>query len=70
MIGKPWWISFKMIKNTRFFLMTLKVGGVGLNLTEADFVFIFDSWWNKAAENQAVDRAHRLGQKSVVLAIR
>lgn len=48
------------------FLMTLKVGGVGLNLTKADYVFIFDPWWNKSAENQAVDRAHRIGQKNTV----
>jgi SNF2 family DNA or RNA helicase len=46
--------------------MTLKVGGVGLNLTEADYVFIFDPWWNKAAQNQAIDRAHRMGQKNTV----
>jgi len=46
--------------------MTLKVGGVGLNLTQADYVFIFDPWWNKAAENQAVDRAHRMGQQNTV----
>jgi SNF2 family DNA or RNA helicase len=47
-------------------LMTLKVGGVGLNLTEADYVIIFDPWWNRSAENQAVDRAHRMGQKNKV----
>lgn len=46
--------------------MTLKTGGVGLNLTEADTVFIYDPWWNKAAEAQAVDRTHRIGQKSTV----
>jgi SNF2 family DNA or RNA helicase len=50
----------------KLFLMTLKVGGVGLNLTQADYVFIFDPWWNKAAENQAVDRAHRMGQQNTV----
>jgi SNF2 family DNA or RNA helicase len=48
--------------------MTLKVGGVGLNLTEADYVFIFDPWWNKSAENQAIDRSHRMGQKNKVFA--
>lgn len=47
-------------------LMTLKVGGVGLNLTAADTVFIAEPWWNKAAENQAIDRLHRIGQKSTV----
>ena len=48
------------------FVMTLKTGGVGLNLTAADTVFLYDPWWNKAAENQAVDRAHRIGQTSKV----
>lgn len=47
-------------------LMTLKVGGVGLNLTAADTVFIFEPWWNKAAEEQAVNRLHRIGQKATV----
>jgi SNF2 family DNA or RNA helicase len=46
----------------RVFILTLKTGGTGLNLTAADMVFIFDPWWNKAAENQAIDRAHRIGQ--------
>lgn len=50
----------------RVFIMTLKTGGTGLNLTAADMVFIFDPWWNKAAENQAIDRAHRIGQTSKV----
>lgn len=58
--------KFQNEKKYSLFLMTLKVGGVGLNLTEADFVFIFDPWWNKAAENQAIDRAHRMGQKNTV----
>ena len=57
---------FQNDKNIKLFLMTLKVGGVGLNLTEADYVFIFDPWWNKAAENQAIDRTHRMGQKNTV----
>lgn len=48
-------------------LMTLKTGGVGLNLTSADTVFIFEPWWNKAAEEQAINRLHRFGQKSNVL---
>jgi SNF2 family DNA or RNA helicase len=43
-------------------LMTLKAGGVGLNLTAADYVFLVDPWWNPAAEDQAADRAHRIGQ--------
>ena len=50
----------------RVLLMTLKTGGVGLNLTAADTVFIAEPWWNKAAEEQAVGRLHRMGQKSVV----
>lgn len=48
------------------FLMTLKTGGVGLNLTVADTVFIFEPWWNKAAEEQAINRLHRFGQKAKV----
>ncbi len=50
----------------KVFLMTLKTGGVGLNLTAADYVFIYDPWWNSAAENQAVDRSHRIGQVNKV----
>ena len=45
------------------FLISLKAGGTGLTLTEADHVFILDPWWNPAAEAQAVDRAHRIGQE-------
>jgi SNF2 family DNA or RNA helicase len=48
------------------FLISLKAGGVGLNLTAADTVIHFDPWWNPAVEAQATDRAHRIGQKSVV----
>ncbi|MEA2099722.1 MAG: DEAD/DEAH box helicase, partial [Campylobacterota bacterium] len=58
--------KFQTDKDIKLFLMTLKVGGVGLNLTEADYVFIFDPWWNASAENQAVDRCHRMGQKNKV----
>ena len=58
--------KFQNDSDIKLFLMTLKVGGVGLNLTKADYVFIFDPWWNKAAENQAVDRAHRMGQQNKV----
>lgn len=54
----------------RLFLISLKAGGVGLNLTEADYVFILDPWWNLAAENQAVGRAHRIGQKRAVFVYR
>ena len=44
----------------------MKGGGVGLNLTEADYVFLLDPWWNPAVEQQAVDRTHRIGQKKNV----
>jgi SNF2 family DNA or RNA helicase len=50
----------------KLFLISLKAGGVGLNLTKADHVYILDPWWNPAAEAQAIDRAHRIGQKNVV----
>lgn len=59
---------FQNDPDCRVFLLTLKTGGVGLNLTSADTIFIFDPWWNIAAENQAIDRAHRIGQKNKVLA--
>lgn len=54
----------------RIFLISLKAGGTGLNLTAADYVFLMDPWWNPATENQAIDRAHRLGQVKKVVAIR
>ncbi len=49
------------------FLISLKAGGVGLNLTEADYCFLLDPWWNPATEAQAVDRAHRIGQTRTVM---
>jgi SNF2 family DNA or RNA helicase len=52
------------------FLISLKAGGVGLTLTEADYVYVLDPWWNPAAEAQAVDRAHRIGQDKHVLVYR
>lgn len=52
------------------FIMTLKTGGVGLNLTAADYVFILDPWWNRAAEQQAIDRTHRIGQVNPVFCYR
>jgi SNF2 family DNA or RNA helicase len=52
------------------FLISLKAGGVGLNLTAADYVFILDPWWNPAVEAQAVDRAHRIGQAKRVFVYR
>ena len=48
------------------FLISLKAGGVGLTLTEADYVFVLDPWWNPAVEAQAVDRTHRIGQQRPV----
>jgi len=53
-------------EDTPVFLISLKAGGVGLNLTAADTVIHYDPWWNPAAENQATDRAHRIGQKKAV----
>jgi SNF2 family DNA or RNA helicase len=47
-------------------MLSLKAGGVGLNLTSADYVFVLDPWWNPAAEAQAIDRAHRIGQDKPV----
>lgn len=52
------------------FLISLKAGGFGLNLTEADYVFLLDPWWNPASEAQAVDRTHRIGQKRNVMVYR
>ncbi len=54
----------------RLFLMTLKAGGVGLNLTEADYVFVLDPWWNPASELQAINRTHRIGQDKKIFAYR
>ena len=55
---------------TKVFIMTLKTGGVGLNLTAADYAFITDPWWNAAAEDQAMSRMHRMGQKNPVFCFR
>jgi SNF2 family DNA or RNA helicase len=52
------------------FLISLKAGGLGLNLTAAEYVFLLDPWWNPAAEAQAIDRAHRIGQSKPVMALR
>ena len=52
------------------FLISLKAGGFGLNLTEADYCFVLDPWWNPATEAQAVDRAHRIGQTRNVMVYR
>ena len=52
------------------FVISLKAGGFGLNLTEADYCFVLDPWWNPANETQAVDRAHRIGQRNAVMVYR
>lgn len=62
--------SFKQKSEIQLFLISLKAGGVGLNLTEADYVFILDPWWNPAAEMQALNRAHRIGQDKNVFVYR
>ncbi len=62
--------SFRDQENIKVFLISLKAGGVGLNLTEAGYVFILDPWWNPAAEIQAVNRAHRIGQDKNVFVYR
>ncbi len=61
---------FQTDDNCMAMLMTLKTGGLGLNLTAAEYVFLFDPWWNIAAENQAIDRTHRIGQKNTVFSYR
>ncbi|NGM67114.1 DEAD/DEAH box helicase [Sphingobacterium sp. SGR-19] len=62
--------NFQTDENIRVFLISLKAGGVGLNLTEADYVYIVDPWWNPAVENQAIDRSYRIGQRKNVVAVR
>ncbi len=58
--------TFSEDESVRLFLISLKAGGAGLNLMAADTVIIYDPWWNPAVESQAVDRAHRIGQKKTV----
>jgi SNF2 family DNA or RNA helicase len=60
--------KFQEDENIKAFLISLKAGGVGLNLTVADYVYLVDPWWNPAAEQQAIDRAHRIGQQRKVFA--
>jgi non-specific serine/threonine protein kinase len=60
--------EFNESESNRVFLISLKAGGVGLNLTSSDYVFLVDPWWNPAAESQAIDRTHRIGQKNHVFA--
>lgn len=61
---------FQTDANCPLFLISLKAGGVGLNLTAADYVFLLDPWWNPAVESQAIDRTHRIGQTRNVFAYR
>jgi superfamily II DNA or RNA helicase len=62
--------SFQNDESVRVFLISLKAGGVGLNLTAADYVYIVDPWWNPAVEQQAIDRTHRIGQTKNIFAYR
>ena len=61
---------FQEDPNCPLFLISLKAGGVGLNLTAAGYVFLLDPWWNPAVEAQAIDRTHRIGQSRHVFAYR
>ncbi|KIO76239.1 helicase SNF2 [Pedobacter lusitanus] len=58
--------EFQENQDLKVFLISIKAGGVGLNLTQADYVFILDPWWNPAVEQQAIDRSHRIGQEKKV----
>ncbi len=62
--------SFQNDTSIRVFLISLKAGGLGLNLTAADYVYIVDPWWNPAVEQQAIDRTHRIGQDKNIFAYR
>jgi len=62
--------NFQSAEGAAIFLISLKAGGFGLNLTAASYVVLFDPWWNPAVENQAIDRTHRIGQVNKVIAYR
>jgi len=62
--------QFQTAEGPAVFLISLKAGGFGLNLTAASYVVLFDPWWNPAVENQAIDRTHRIGQVNKVIAYR
>lgn len=62
--------QFQNEPDCRVFLISLKAGGIGLNLTAADYVYIVDPWWNPAVEQQAIDRTHRIGQTKNIFAYR
>ncbi|MBN2533141.1 MAG: DEAD/DEAH box helicase [Spirochaetales bacterium] len=61
---------FQENRDIPVFLLSLKAGGLGINLTAADYVILFDPWWNPAIEKQAIDRTHRIGQKQKVIAFK
>jgi len=61
---------FQNDPDCKLFLISLKAGGLGLNLTKAEYVYLLDPWWNPAVEMQAIDRAHRIGQQRKVFACR
>ena len=65
--GRHWWTASRATAGRRSFILSLKAGGTGLNLTAASHVIHFDRWWNPAVENQATDRAFRIGQRRNVL---
>ena len=60
--------DFQNNADIKVFLISLKAGGVGLNLTAADYIYLVDPWWNPAVEQQAIDRTHRIGQKNKIFA--
>jgi len=62
--------DFQQSAEKNVFLIQIRAGGVGLNLTEADYVFIIDPWWNPAVEEQAINRTHRIGQNKKVMVYR
>jgi SNF2 family DNA or RNA helicase len=62
--------AFHTSKEPNVFLLSLKAGGTGLNLTAASYVVLYDPWWNPAVEQQAIDRTHRIGQTNPVIAYR
>jgi len=62
--------EFQNDPNLKLFLISLKAGGLGLNLHAAEYVYLLDPWWNPAVETQAIDRAHRIGQTRQVFAYR
>lgn len=62
--------EFQKTEDPQVFLLSLKAAGTGITLTKADYVFVYDPWWNPAAERQAIDRTHRIGQDKPVIAYR